>query len=409
MTRRRVLAAGEHRFDVALVALFALACVLVVTLREATGVRGGNDFFREAAPAYDALRHGRLLDFGQLVPLYGGSLALRAPFAMLPATWGGSLAAIYTASVLPCMLLLAAFATWAAMQKRRAGHSWPARIATVLCCTFTPYVAIVARDGHPEELVSSVLCIAALLVAIRGRTTAAALLVGAAVVNKPWALVAAPLVILSLPAGRRRAVLIAGASVAAILGPLLLLRNDQLVASVGGAAADTTFLPPQLLWWLGPHSVAARWAHPLIVVVAAAVALTWYLLRRRGEQPAVPAPQDALLVLSLIFLLRAALDPLNNVYYAIPFLFALFTYEVLAGRAPLLMLACGGLLWIAPQLPYSVSANFRASVYAVTIVPMIVTLAARVFLPDASQALWARLRSAMVVRRPSRTHGRAPA
>jgi uncharacterized membrane protein len=203
--RRPALSAGEGRLDVVLLALLALACALAVVLGQATGVRAGNDFFKEAGPAYDALRHGHLLGFLQTAPLYGGSLELRAPFAMLPALWGGSLASIYTASVVPCMILLAAFATWAAMQPRRDGHSWPARMVTVLSCTVTPYVMIVARDGHPEELLSTVLCIAAVLVAIRGRATWAGLLVGIAVANKPWALVAVPVVMVALPAARRRA------------------------------------------------------------------------------------------------------------------------------------------------------------------------------------------------------------
>jgi hypothetical protein len=169
------------------------------------------------------------------------------------------------------------------------------------------------------------------------------------------------------------------------------------------------FLPPQLLWWLGPHSLAARWAHPLIVAIALAVVLAWYSQRRARNQPTVPSSQDALLILSLVFLLRAALDPLNNVYYAIPFLFVLLTYEVRAGRAPLLMLLCATLMWVPPQLPYSVSASLRAGVYAAVAVPVIAALVLRLFLPETTQALLAWVTPRRIGQRLSLLRGRAPA
>ena len=43
-----------------------------------------NDFYREAWPAYQALRHGHLGGFVREGPPYVGSLVLRAPLAMIP-------------------------------------------------------------------------------------------------------------------------------------------------------------------------------------------------------------------------------------------------------------------------------------------------------------------------------------
>src|SRR3954464_4894373 len=47
------------------------------------------DYELEAEPAFQALGHGHVGRFIDLLPAYGGSLVLRGPFAMLPGLWGG--------------------------------------------------------------------------------------------------------------------------------------------------------------------------------------------------------------------------------------------------------------------------------------------------------------------------------
>jgi hypothetical protein len=92
---------------------------------------------------------------------------------------------------------------------------------------------------------------------------------------------------------------------------------------------------------------------------------------------------DALLLLALVLLLRAALDPWNNLYYHVPFLFALIAYEVRSGRMPLLTV-CYSLLLLTfvpvkgvPHMP----PDAHAAAYAVIVLPTIGWLAARLFLP----------------------------
>jgi hypothetical protein len=47
------------------------------------------DYDNEAKPAVDLLRAGDLAGFAGHLPAYGGSLVMRAPFALLPEAWGG--------------------------------------------------------------------------------------------------------------------------------------------------------------------------------------------------------------------------------------------------------------------------------------------------------------------------------
>jgi hypothetical protein len=170
------------------------------------------------------------------------------------------------------------------------------------------------------------------------------------------------------------------------LVPLVAIRPDFVSSSASGIGS--MFLPPQLLWWVGKNSWVAQWAHVLIVAVALAAVLAWVWLRRRRGEAAAPTAQEALLLLAFVFMLRAALDPWNNVYYAIPFLFALLAYEVCSGRPPFLMLSCAVLLWIAPQIPRTaISADMRALIYAAIAAPILVVLAGRLYAPRAASRL----------------------
>ena len=48
------------------------------------------------------------------------------------------------------------------------------------------------RFGHPEEALGAVLCIVAVLLAGENRSTAAGLVLGLAIINKPWGVLALP-------------------------------------------------------------------------------------------------------------------------------------------------------------------------------------------------------------------------
>lgn len=376
----------ERRAD-AIVALIATAAGVAMTAaaaNPAAGLGRLNDFYHEAAPSYLALIHGHLLGFASLTPAYGGSLFLRAPFAVAPALWGGSMRMVYFASALPCTLAAVGFCVWLAAQPRRTGVSWAARIVAIVCCIGNPIVLIVLFGGHPEELLGAVLCIAAVMLATNGRAEWAGVLVGLAVANKPWALVAVPVVVVALPARRGRALLIAAGVAGAVLLPRAAAGPHGLSAAANGADVGAIFNPPQLLWWFGHRSWIAGEARPLIVLASLLLTVLWWVARRRPSQPTPARAPDALLLLALVFLMRAALDPWNNLWYHIPFLFALLAWEVRAGRTPLVMAAYTvALLIVVPVGAVPMSLDLRAAVYAAIVLPMLAVLAAKLYLPNA--------------------------
>ena len=63
------------------------------------------DYDYEASGAYLALVHGHIGTFLQLCPGYGGSLELRAPFALLPGLWGAGELGVYRFVSVPSMIM----------------------------------------------------------------------------------------------------------------------------------------------------------------------------------------------------------------------------------------------------------------------------------------------------------------
>jgi hypothetical protein len=274
------------------------------------------------------------------------------------------------------MLALAALCTWLAAQPRRGGAvTWGTRISPIVCCIASPLVLINLYDGHPEEILGAVLCVGAVVAAAQGRRRWAVVLIGLAVVNKPWALLAVPVVLVTMPSLSRRMLI-------AALGTAAVVLIDLVVVPINALAVGKIFNPPQLLWWLGSRSWLVQDSRPMIVAVAVACAGLWWA-RRRDARPAIDPVPDALLLLALVMLLRAALDPWNNLYYHLPFLFALMAYEVRSGRMPLFTVAYTFvLLAVVPVrgIPH-MGVDLRAAVYALIVVPVIAWLALAVFAP----------------------------
>src|SRR5207302_6766557 len=75
-------------------------------------------------------------------------------------------------------------------------------------------------------------------------------------------------------------------------------------------------------------------ARVAIVGLSVLCAALWWV--RRGARKPSERMVDALLLLALVLLIRAALDPWDNLYYHVPFLFALVAYEARSGRMPIL-------------------------------------------------------------------------
>src|ERR1700691_6071536 len=215
-----------------------------------------NDYEIEAQPAFNALTHGHGLEFLRLSPAYGGSLVERAPFALLPGLWGGGALAVYRMVALPCLLAGVALGVWLCAHMRAAGAKTLWRAVALGICVANPLTLQALELGHPEELLGACLCVAAVLLAVRGHSLWAGVLLGLAIANKEWALIAVGPVLLALPAAgigapRWKPAIVclasAGAVTALVLAPLVLVSPGGFAAGARrtAAAAEALVQAPQ--------------------------------------------------------------------------------------------------------------------------------------------------------------------
>jgi hypothetical protein len=375
-----------------------------------------SDYDEEARPAFDALTHGHVAEFLRLAPAYGGSLVERAPFALLPSLWGGGELAVYRTVAIPCLLAAAALGVWLVAQMRSQGHTALARAVTLGLCVANPVTLCALEIGHPEELLGACLCVAAVLLASRGRWVWAGLLLGLAIANKEWALLALGPVLLALPT-RRRAACVAGAGAiaTAVLGPLVLIGSGGFVAGTRAfaSASGEIFQPWQLWWFFGapnhvsatsgasktvpigaalsthPHwRIAPTWIsgvpHPLILAVGLGLAGFVWLQHRRRTGTGRLGERDAMLLLALVMLLRCVLDDWDVIYYLLPFLFALLAWEVRgpSRRSPVLALSSTTLAWLSFQwLPEHASPDAQAMFFLAWTLPLAGLMGLALFKP----------------------------
>ncbi|HUN78162.1 MAG TPA: glycosyltransferase 87 family protein [Solirubrobacteraceae bacterium] len=379
-----------------------------------------SDYEVEARPALAALVHGHLAEFLRLAPAYGGSLVLRAPFVALVDLWGGGELAVYRMAALPCLLAAAAFAVWLLAQMRRAGRPRLARGVALALCVANPLTLNALEVGHPEELLGGVLCVAAVLAADRERPLWAGVLLGAAIANKDWALVAVGPVLLALPARRALCLSTAAGVAGAVLAPPALVHAGGFVTASAATAVPSSaiFQPWQVWWFLGHHGPVVHgmfgrvladyrtgpgWvgdvSHPLIVVVGLPLSAVAWWRRERSRRGAdvVPgagrrAPTDTgagtsprvrepLLLLALLLLVRCMLDTWDDEYYLLPFVLALTTWEAL-GESGLPALALGGvaLAWLDWEwLPQHGGPDLEAAVFLLWTLPLAAGLALRLY------------------------------
>jgi hypothetical protein len=325
------------------------------------------DYPVEAGPVIDSLVHGHVGDFLSGRPLMGPvSLILRAPFAALAlVTGGGAPADLYDSAyrfgVFPCALAGGILGLVLYRLAEREHRSALVRYGALVLCTVNPLTVKAITYGHPEEILASALVVGALLAAVSGRGTATAVLLVLAVGTKQWALLAAPVLLLALPWAllRKPVLIMAGLGVLAAIpivaaDPAGFLRvNGDLLDVRTGQAFPTS------IWW--PFTPAANagdrafheipgWlglaSHPLIIVLSVAVALAFRADMRRDPRAVVPS------VLALVFLLRAALDPVNNSYYHLPFLLTLIAADVLKGSVLASLVATAAFLVLIQLAPY---------------------------------------------------------
>jgi hypothetical protein len=324
---------------------------------------GWNDYDMEARPALQALTEGHVLRFLQLAPVYGGSLIERAPFALAPTLWGGGELAVYRMVALPCLLAAAGLGLWLVANLRTRQRTKLARALALGICVANPLTLSALELGHPEDLLGAALCVVAVLLALRDRPLWAGVVLGLAIANKQWALLAVGPVLVALPGPRffsRERVRCAAAalvSAAAVLAPLILVNAGGFVAATRATASTSSeiFQPWQAWWFLAHHGpivhgllgnvkvgyrTAPAWigriSHPLVVALALPLSALYWWRQKSSERgrASTPLPRtDALALLALLLLVRCMLDTWDTSYYALPLIFALLAWELSAGVA----------------------------------------------------------------------------
>ena len=308
-----------------------------------------SDFNTEAWPAFEKLIHGDVTGFLAASPIaYGGSMLLRAPAAALSTDEP----TVYRLGVIPCLIALALLAAHLGARARRAHPDTRWWVLVIALAGASPLAWKAVWYGHPEELLTTALAIAAILVALDGRAILAGLLLGAAMASKQWAILALFPTALALPKHHSKMLATAAGTAVALLAPIVLADPGAYLTAQQGAISSAQWFRPRQLWWpfgipsTDPEAPAGAtvtpdWlstvAKPLIVALS--VPLAAFAARRPRT--------DAMLLFALLMLLRCALDPWNSIYYHLPLVVALVAWEVLDGRRiPLLALAATGATWL---------------------------------------------------------------
>lgn len=329
-----------------LLALVAVACALIASTVEDTA-----DWEVDAYPAIHALAGGHIGEYLSGEPMMGPLATLiQAPAVALS---GGSGLTAYRWAAFTCLLSAGLVGLYLASIAGRRGATRLTRAILAIVCLVNPLTFEALRNGHPEELLTAALAVAAIASAAEGRRRQTAILLGLAIASKQWAVIAVLPALLVLPSGRIRAGLAAAAVAALLMLPGMAAAPGSFFEVQGEASRTGRVVTPWSVWYpissstkevyeVGgqtlvadrrePPSGAGSLSHPLIVALA--VALPIGLALRRGWLPLSGA--EAMALLALLALIRCALDPVDNLYYHLPLLLAVVGWDALSSRgAPL--------------------------------------------------------------------------
>lgn len=338
------------------------------------------DYMVEILPAVQGYRHTGIGGWIEALPGYPAAAMLEFPVLLaaellgLDDAGGWRLLSSFAVAVLCASVLVALPLV------RAGGASRTATLVAVALAVGSPATYWALRIGHPEEVLSTGLLLAAAVAAARERPVLAGVLLACAG-GKGWAAVAAlPVLALLLPQWRRVAIGTAAAAVttAILYVPPYLFGGDALavMANTGAAAIFNT---GHVFWWFGDPialsavaqqpvpqpRIGAHWtgvvSHPLILGVGTAIGLTWAIwlhdrlaaLRAAGKLPAGPRSlpvsaellSAALLVMAGALYARCYLDTWNVPYYLLPGLVIGAIGEAMRGRVPLLSLVATGMMF----------------------------------------------------------------
>jgi hypothetical protein len=345
--------------------------------------------------AFNALRDGDIAGFLNKGSIEAGSDILRAPFILLPNVWGGGDLALYRIMALPCLLAALALGM---LLWRRADATAGARasLLALLVVVANPFLLSALLKAHSEEALGACLCIGAVIAAGRSKTVLAMVLLGLAVANKPWAIVAIPAVLLAIRTGRMRALVIMAVTSAAVFLPLVIRGGSALQGTLSAAHTSGVFQPWQVWWFFGDadhpvrgvfgdlhplYRAAPHWVgpinHPIAVLVPLAFAAL--LARRLQSRPW----HECLLLLALALLLRCMFDVWNISYYQLPFVLSLVAWEVYSDRGiPVLSAVVTMIGWfILALLPLWVPGDVSAIAYLAWSVPLALMIILRLWDP----------------------------
>lgn len=378
-----------------ILALWALTlglCAFYITI-PGDPIGRPNDFIVEAMPPLRQMYDGHLLAFFQIAPSYVGSLLARAPLALAVIGLHGDWQAVYAATALPCVAAAPVLGAWLSRRHdinpggtTRSVWLWLSPFGLLM--VINPIFIYSLILGHPEDVLGASLVIAGVVQAAGGRPRWSMLLLGLAVANKSWALVGVPVAVALMPRVDIKALLIFGVSIAVAYIPIYVIQQEHGTAI--GVSTGTIFMASQLWWWFGPHFWIVVHAHVLIILTATALSAWWRLVARRQLGAGRNRTREGLILLALVLLLRAAMDPWDNVYYQLPFLMTVYALEL--GRLPKWSFVATVLMTLGTVPFYRDTLAGLAISYQLVAVPLICWLLLRVFLsPERWTALvhWA--------------------
>ncbi len=370
-------------------ALLLLAATALLTLADtATG-----DYAIELRPTVDQLLAGHVQAFFAGAPIYGPSVLPRVPFMALADALGSGWVGVYLAGAVACMFVVTGLAYMLDGRLAALGRSRGVRVTVIMTCLLAPVLTRAAPMGHPEEALAGALCAIALLAALSGHSGWAGLALGAAVAAKPWAVVAVLPALLAAEGGRVRLLLTAAATTAGAELPFLLAQPSGAGSSTVArlSTAPHYFHPTQIFWPLrevivdpatgatgyrGP-ALIHQYSHPAIVLLALPLSAIFALRLRAGHVER----RDALALLALLLFARSLLDPWNTIYYVLPAILALVSWEALTRDGlPVGAMAISGLTYVSfVTLAGRLGADALAAAYLAWAIPAFLLLGRAAF------------------------------
>jgi hypothetical protein len=324
------------------------------------------DYPMDAERSVNALSQGHLHDAVTHQPLMGPlSIVLRAPFVTLARFAGAGEPGAYRTGAAVCVVFAAALGVSLALS--RLDSSFAQAAVLVVVTVLNPASIAAVHYGHPEEVLAAALSVGAVALALRDRELAAAIALGLAIASKQWAILAVAPTLLALPSGKRLRLLCISGVIAAGATLPLLAADPAGFGNVSRGAVNGGVLVTRSTWWFFAAaqdkvrlqlpagdptgftlyrlpSWLGQVTHPLIVGLAVPLSIVVYW-RNRTREAALP-------LIAILFLLRCALDPMDNAYYHAPLLLALLAFEVLctSRQLPVVTLLTAGMLWLTFDL-----------------------------------------------------------